>query len=155
MLCKGRQAVARCGRSLPVVVLLATAALFSACASEDDAAARNDVAPAAGPVAAVPPPAEPPKATEKPAPVVAHVASYGRLADAMRGWAKLRLQYKDTFAKLEPRTSETQVLGRTYTRLLASGFDSDEEARRFCDWAKSVKLYCVLLPLQGTPLKTI
>ena len=141
-------------RSLPVVVLMAMAALLAACASEDGAG-HNDVAPAAGPLAAVPPPATPPKEEAKAAPVVAHVASYGRLADAMRGWAKLRLQYKDAFAKLEPRTSETQVAGRTYTRLLASGFDSDAEAQRFCDWAKSVKLYCVLLPLQGTPLKTI
>lgn len=142
------------GRSLPALVL-AAASLLAACASDEDAAAQNEIAPAAGPVAAVPRPMVAPKEELKAAPVVAHVASYGRLADAMRGWAKLRLQYKDVFGKLEPRTSETQVNGRTYTRLLASGFDSDDEARRFCDWAKSVKLYCVLLPLQGTPLKTI
>jgi hypothetical protein len=140
---------------LPVFVMLAAATLLAACAGDDEAAASNDITPAAGPVAAVPPPMAAPKEEPKPAPIVAHVASYTRLADAMRGWAKLRLQYKDMFAKLEPRTSETQVLGRTYTRLLASGFTSDEEARRFCDWAKSVKLYCVLLPLQGAPLKTI
>lgn len=144
----------KCSRSLPVFGLAAVA-LLAACAAEEDAAAGNEIAPAAGPVAAMPPPATMPKEEARPAPVVAHVASYGRLADAMRGWAKLRLQYKDIFAKLEPRTSETQVNGRTYTRLLAAGFDSDDEARRFCDWAKSVKLYCVLLPLQGAPLKTI
>lgn len=142
-------------RSLPVFALIAAATLLAACASDEDGHTRNDIAPAAGPLSAVPPPAGAPKEETKPAPVVAHVASYSRLADAMRGWAKLRLQYKDMFANLEPMTSETQVLGRTYNRLLAAGFASDEEARRFCEWAKSVKLYCVLLPLHGTPLKTI
>lgn len=138
---------------MPVFVVAAV--LLAACAADEDTATRGDIAPAAGPVAAVPPPLTAPKEAAKPAPVVAHVASYSRLADAMRGWAKLRLQYKERFARLEPRTSETQVLGRTYTRLLAAGFENDDEARRFCDWAKSIKLYCVLLPLQGTPLKTI
>lgn len=151
--------MAKRSRTLPVVALnvvaLGAVILLAACASDEEATTPSEVAPAAGPVAAAPPPIVAPKEELRPAPVVAHVASYGRLADAMRGWAKLRLQYKDMFGKLEPRTSETQVNGRTYTRLLASGFGSDDEARRFCDWAKSVKLYCVLLPLQGTPLKTI
>jgi hypothetical protein len=128
--------------------------MLAACSAEEDRAinAAADIAPAAGP-AGLPAPAAAPQAAG--APVVAHLASYGRLADAMRGWAKLRLQYKDVFAPLEPRTVDTKVQGRHYTRLLAAGFADDEAARKFCEWAHSVRLYCVLVPLQGTPLKTI
>ncbi len=138
-----------------LVAALALGALLAACTSDDDRAAQAnaEVAPAAGPMTAAPPPVAP--QTAPVAPVVAHLASYSRLADAMRGWAKLRLQYKDVFARLEPRTVETQLQGRRYTRLLAAGFADDAAAQKFCEWAQTVKLYCVLMPLQGTPMKTI
>lgn len=118
------------------------------------------------PVAMMPPPPPPPP---PPAPVVAppppmptgplyggHLASYTREPEAMRGWNNIVRQHS-SIGTLKRRLVPADTSKGRMLRLVAGDFASQDEAQRFCTWAKQQSLYCAVMQLSpdgmmATPL---
>lgn len=83
-----------------------------------------------------------------------HLASYGTLASATRGWRILSADHADTLIGLTPWT--TTVSGpetdETIYRLLAGPLTTEAEAETTCAAIKARGAYCKPMPFDGNPL---
>lgn len=113
-----------------------------AAASSAPVATDATAAPVAAETAAEPVPDETPEAAAEPAPVkTATVASGAPLVQigafdsgsiAESEWARVSGRYGDLFSGKAPVVQEHKAGGRTFYRLRVAGFESRDEARKFC-----------------------
>lgn len=76
----------------------------------------------------------------------AHLASYFREADALRGWNVIVGQ-QSSIGSLKHHVVPIQTAKGPMVRLLAGDFATREEATRFCTWAHQQRLYCAVMAL--------
>ena len=102
------------------------------------------MAPAAAPPA---PAIAPPPAPTGPM-YGGHLASYFKEADAIRGWNTI-VAAQSIIASLTRHITPLKTDRGAMVRLIAGDFPSQDEAARFCTWAKQQRLYCVVMTVDG------
>lgn len=83
-----------------------------------------------------------------------HLASYGTLQSAARGWRILSADFADTLISLTPWTTTVSnaETGETIYRLLAGPLTTGTEAENACTAFKARGAYCKPMPFDGDPL---
>lgn len=75
-----------------------------------------------------------------------HLASYFREADALRGW-NIIVGQQSSIGSLKRHIVPIQTAKGPMVRLIAGDFANNEEATRFCTWARQQRLYCAVMTL--------
>ncbi|MDO5630393.1 MAG: SPOR domain-containing protein [Paracoccus sp. (in: a-proteobacteria)] len=129
------------------------AAVASAAATPAQAPAAATVgagsadAPAARPAAVQQASAEPapaPRAATAPSGApLAQIGAFDSNAIANSEWARLSGKFGSQFSGKAPVIQEHRANGRTFWRLRVAGFDSRDDARRFCEALKSGGTDCI------------
>ncbi|HEX9464906.1 MAG TPA: SPOR domain-containing protein [Alphaproteobacteria bacterium] len=138
-----------------VVIMAPVMGLLASCGwcAEDGPPQFAELVPVAMMQAALPPPPPPvPVQSAKVEPMSsgtgygAHLASYFREADALRGW-NIIVNQQSSIGSLTRHVVPVQTPKGTMIRLIAGDFPNAEEATRFCTWARGQGLYCAVMPL--------
>jgi hypothetical protein len=75
-----------------------------------------------------------------------HLASYRTAESAQAGWQQL-VRQQPALQTLKPYFVPVTINGQPWIRLLAGDFPNSEEVNRFCNWARSSRMYCVPMPV--------
>jgi hypothetical protein len=75
-----------------------------------------------------------------------HLASYRTPESAQAGWQQL-VRQQPALQTLKPYFVPVTINGQPWVRLLAGDFPNTEEVNRFCNWARSNRMYCVPMPV--------
>lgn len=77
-----------------------------------------------------------------------HLASYRTAESAQAGWQQL-VRAQPALQTLRPYYVPVTINGQPWVRLLAGDFPNAEEVNRFCNWARSNRMYCMPMPVAG------
>jgi hypothetical protein len=75
-----------------------------------------------------------------------HLASYYHEAEALRGW-NIIVGQQSSIGSLKRHIVPIQTAKGPMVRLIAGDFTSNDEASRFCAWARQQRLYCQVMEL--------
>lgn len=75
-----------------------------------------------------------------------HLASYRTAESAQAGWQQY-VRQQPALQTLKPYFVPVTINGQPWIRLLAGDFPNAEEVNRFCNWARSNRMYCVPMPV--------
>lgn len=97
-----------------------------------EAQASTEAAPAATPDAAEPPAAAVAPAVVKSGAPLVQIGAFDSGAIAESEWSRVSGRYGDLFSGKSPLVQEHKAGGRTFYRLRVAGFETRDEARKFC-----------------------
>jgi hypothetical protein len=78
-----------------------------------------------------------------------HLASYSKEADAIRGWDQI-VRRQSSIGGLKRYLIPIDSARGPMVRLIAGDFPNQEEANRFCTWAKQQNHYCAVMQLDAS-----